>query len=318
LRAVGIREFGGPERLELLDVPEPKVGPDMVLIRIRSAASNPVDWKIRAGRLEAAYSHVFPVVGGWDAAGVVERVGPAVTEFAAGDDVFAYCRKHFVGEGTYADLVSVPESSVAPKPRSLDWDHAAALPLAGLAASQVLFRACKLTAEETVLVQAAAGGVGSFAVQLAVGAGARVIGVASGRNRDYVLGLGASEVVDYTQRDVAAAVRELEPAGVDVVFDLLGGDVLRRSVEAVRDGGRIVSIVQPPTDDLFRQRGITPGYVFVRPDGAGLAELGRMADEGRLSVSLQQIFPLEQAAQALELVEAGHVRGKIAIRVSFG
>jgi NADPH:quinone reductase-like Zn-dependent oxidoreductase len=315
MRAVGIREFGGRDRLETIDVPEPKVGADVVLIRARAAGVNPVDWKIREGRLEPAWPHVFPVVPGWEVAGTVERVGPAVTTVAPGDEVFAYCRKHFVGEGAYAELVSVAETSVALKPRTLDFEHAGAVPLCALTAYQALFGAVGLTAGETVLVQAAAGGVGSFAVQLAADAGADVIGTASERNHEYVLGLGAIEAIDYGERDVVGAVREIVPGGVDVVLDSLGGDALRRSVEALRDEGRLVSIAQPPTDDVFRQRGIEPGYVFVRPNAEELAEVADLVDENRLSVHLDEVLPLEQAARAHELSEAGHVRGKLVLTV---
>ena len=312
---MGVREFGGGDRLEVLDVPEPKVGADVVLIRVRAAGVNPVDWKIREGRLDPAWPHVFPVVPGWDVAGVVERVGPAVTRVAPGDEVVAYCRKHFVGEGAYAELVTVPETSVAHKPRSLDFEHAGGLPLCALTAYQALFGAAGLVAGETVLVQAAAGGVGSFAVQLAADAGAEAVGTASERNHEYVLGLGAVEVVDYAER-VVEAVREIHPDGVDVVLDVLGGDALRRSVEAVRDEGRIVSIAQPPIDEAFRRRGIEPSYVFVRPNAEELTELGELVDENRLSVHLDDVLPLEEAARAHELSESGHVRGKLVLRVA--
>ena len=315
MRAVGIREFGGRDKLEVLDVPEPKVPPDFVKIRVHAAGVNPVDWKIREGRVEPRFTHVFPVVLGWDAAGVVEEVGPGVSEFAPGDEVFAYCRKHFIGEGTYAEYVSVQVGACARKPSSLTFEQAAAVPLAALTAYQSLFFGAGLTAGETVLVYAAAGGVGGFAVQLALDAGAEVIGVASERNRDYVLGLGAYEVVDYTEVDVVDAVREFVPDGVDVVVDTVGGDSLTRAVDAVRDEGRIVSIIQPPADDAFRRRGITPSYVFVRPDGEQLEEIAEMAQNDRLVVELEEVVPLEDAARAHELSETGHVRGKLALRV---
>ena len=315
MRAVGIREFGGREKLEVLDVPEPKLAPDQVLIRIRAAGVNPVDWKIREGRNEPRFPHIFPVVLGWDAAGVVERVGPSVTEFAAGDEVFTYCRKHFVGDGTYAELISVPATFVARKPRALDFERAAAVPLAALTAYQALFRAAGVTAGESVLIQAAAGGVGSFAVQIAVDAGAEVVGIASERNRDYVLELGAYESIDYGAGDVAAAARELRADGFDAVLDFVGGDALRSVVGAVRDEGRLVSIVEPPTDDVFRERGIEPAYWFVRPDGEELEELADMIDADRLAVNVQEVLPLEEAARAHELSESGHVRGKLVLRV---
>ena len=308
MRAIGIHEFGGRDKLELLELPEPKVPPDFVKVRVQAAGVNPIDWKLREGRLQPRFPVVFPVVPGWDAAGVVDEVGPAVTGFSPGDEVFAYCRKHFIGEGTYAEYVSVPDAYVARKPASLSFEQAAAIPLAGLTAYQALFLAAGLTAGERVLVSAASGGVGSFAVQLALDAGAEVIGVASEQHRDRVLELGAYEVVD--RSDVVGAVGELIPDGVDVALDLYGDE---RLGEVVRDGGRLVSIASPPT---YRDRGVVSLYVFVRPDGEQLEELAALAGDGRLVVDLEEVFPLEEAAQAHERSEAGHTRGKLALRVS--
>jgi NADPH:quinone reductase-like Zn-dependent oxidoreductase len=309
VRAIGIHEFGGRDKLQLLELPEPKVGPDFVKIQVRAAGVNPVDWKLREGRLEPRFPVVFPVVPGWDAAGVVDEVGPAVTDFSPGDEVFAYCRKHFIGEGTYAEFVSVPDAYVARKPESLTFEEAAAIPLAGLTAYQALFLAAGLTAGERVLVSSASGGVGSFAVQLALDAGAEVIGVASEPNRDRVLELGAYEVIERSS-DVVEATRELVPEGVDVAFDLYGD---ARLGDAVREGGRLVSIASPPT---YRDRGVVPLYVFVRPDGEQLGELAALAEGGRLVVDLAEVLPLEQAARAHELSEAGRTRGKLVLRVS--
>ena len=309
MRAIGIHEFGGRDKLQLLELPEPKVPPDFVKIEIRAAGVNPVDWKIREGRSEPRFPVVFPVVPGWDAAGVVAEVGPAVTEFAQGDEVFAYCRKHFLGEGTYAEYVSVPDAAVARKPESLSFEQAAAIPLASLTAYQALFLTAGLTAGERVLVSAAAGGVGSFAVQLAIDAGAEVIGVASEQHRDRVLELGAYEVIDRS-RDVVEATRELVPDGVDVVFDLYGDE---RLGDAVRDEGRLVSIAAPPS---YGERGVVSSYVFVRPDGEQLEELAALADDGRLLVDIAEVLPLEDAARAHELSEAGHVRGKLVLRIA--
>jgi NADPH:quinone reductase-like Zn-dependent oxidoreductase len=308
VRAIGIHEFGGRDQLQLLELPEPKVPPDFVKIEVRAAGVNPVDWKLREGRLEPRFPVSFPVVPGWDAAGVVAEVGPAVTEFAPGDEVYAYCRKHFIGEGTYAEYVSVPDAYVARKQKSLSFEQAGAIPLAGSTAYQALFLSAGLTAGERVLVSAAAGGVGSFAVQLAIDAGAEVIGVASEQHRERVLELGAYEVIDRS-RDVVEAALELAPEGVDVAFDLYGDAQLG---DAVRDGGRLVSIASPPS---YSERGVVASYVFVRPDGEQLEELAALADDGRLLVDIAEVLPLEEAARAHELSEGGHVRGKLVLRV---
>jgi NADPH:quinone reductase-like Zn-dependent oxidoreductase len=308
VRAVGIQDFGGRDRLELLDVPVPKVPPDGVRIRVLAAGVNPVDWKLREGRLEPRFPHAFPVVVGWDAAGVVDEVGPGVVELAPGDEVMAYCRKHFVGEGTYAEYVTVPVAFVARKPQRFSFEEAAGLPLVGLTASQALFWAGGLVAGERVLVPAAAGGVGSLAVQLAADAGAEVIGVASEANRDRVLELGAYEVIDRS-RPAAETLRELVPDGVDVALEIYPDETLG---DAVGDGGRLVSLVAPPS---YSERGVSPSYVFVRPNGEELEELATLADEGRLVVDVQEVLPLEKAARAHELSEAGHTRGKLVLRV---
>jgi NADPH:quinone reductase-like Zn-dependent oxidoreductase len=308
VRAIGIHEFGGRERLELLEVPVPKVPPDGVRIHIRAAGVNPVDWKLREGRLEPRFPHVFPVVIGWDAAGVVDEVGPGVVEFAAGDEVIAYCRKHFVGEGTYAEYVTVPTTFVARKPDRLSFEQAAGLPLVGLTASQALFFAAGLVAGERVLVPAAAGGVGSLAVQLAVDAGAEVIGVASESNRERVLELGAYEVLDRS-RPVAEALREVLAEGVDIALEIYPDETLG---DAVRDGGRLVSLVAPPP---YRGRDVATSYVFVRPNGEELEELATLADDGRVVVDVQEVLPLEEAARAHELSQEGHARGKLVLRI---
>ena len=315
MRAISIRDFGGNDRLELTDVDDPKVGPDFLLIRVRGAGLNPVDWKVREGKLEGRFPHVFPVVLGWDAAGVVEEVGPAVTRFGPGDEVFAYCRKHFVGEGTYAEYVSVPEDFAARRPDTVDFVHAGAVPLAGLTAFQALVEATAVRTGESVLVHGAAGGVGSFAVQIARARGAQVIGTATAAKHERLKELGTSEEIDYSELDFVEAVRESRPGGVDVVFDLFGGETLWRSVDIVADGGRIVSIADPLTDDHYRQRGIRPAYVFVRPSGSQLAELARLMDAGALRVELEASYPLAEAAQALERLEGGRVQGKLALEV---
>jgi NADPH:quinone reductase-like Zn-dependent oxidoreductase len=294
MRAIAIDEFGGREKLRLADVPEPRLLPDGVRIAIEVAGVNPVDWKTREGRQVPRFPHVFPVVLGWDAAGVVEEVGAAVTRVSPGDEVFAYCRKHFIGEGTYCEQVVVPQEFVAAKPASLSWEEAGAVPLAALTAWQCLVDRLEIAEGETVLVHAAAGGVGHFAVQFAVALGARVVGTASAANEEFVRGLGA-EFLDYRTRRL--------PTNVDAALDPIGGETLELTK---RVADRVVSIVEP---------GAGHAYHYVRPDGVQLAEIGRMLDEGRLRVHVQQAFPLEEAVAAHELLETGHVRGKLVLTV---
>lgn len=313
---MAITEFGGADRLQPTDLPDPLVGPDSVLIRVRAAGINPVDYKIRQGNLAERIPHVFPVVPGWDAAGVVEQVGPAVTAFATGDEVYAYCRKDFVRDGTYAELVSVRDEAVAPKPSRLSFEEAGGVPLAGLTALQLLRGGLGIRSGERVLVHAGAGGVGSFAVQIARHDGAHVIATASAANHDYLRKIGADEVIDYTSEDFVDVLRERHPDGIDAVFDTIGGEVQQRSADVLATGrGRLGSIIMPPDEDALRARGLRGHYVFVRPDASGLRVLAAIADSGALGVHLAEVVPLEEAARAQETLEGGHVRGKIVLRV---
>jgi NADPH:quinone reductase-like Zn-dependent oxidoreductase len=308
MKAIVLNRYGGPEVLKLAELPEPTVGPDSVLVRVRAAGVNPVDWKIREGRLRERFPSHFPIVPGWDLAGVVERVGPAVYEFAPGDEVLGYVREDHIQRGTYAELVAAPIRTVVRKPANLSWDRAAGLPLAGLTAYQALHRALRIVKGDTLLVHAAAGGVGGFAVQLAVAQGARVIGTASPGNHDFLRSLGA-EPVGYGD-GFADRLRELAPQGVDAVLDLVGGDTLAGSPGLLAARGRLASIVDPGVRDLGGR------YVFVRPDPVDLAALCELAEEGRLTVGVSRVFPLERAAEAQALSQQGHTRGKLVIEIN--
>jgi NADPH:quinone reductase-like Zn-dependent oxidoreductase len=305
MRAVYLKSYGGPDVLQVGERPEPLVGPDTVLVRVRAAGVNPVDWKIREGYLQGAFPHVLPLVPGWDVAGVVEAVGPAVHDLAVGDEVLGYVRKDFVSEGAYAELVSASSRHLALKPPGVDVVEAAALPLAGLTALQSL-DAVRVGAGETVLVHAAAGGVGAFAVQIAVARGARVLGTASERNHDFLRSLGA-EPVSYGD-GLVDAVRALAPDGVDASVDYIGGQAIGQAAELVREPRRSASNVDPAA---VAETGGT--YCFVHPDPLQLAQLAAMVDEGSVKVHVQQTFPLEQAADAHRLLEQGHVRGKLVL-----
>lgn len=311
MRAIGVREWGGTERLERLDLDQPPVAPDGVLVRVRAAGLNPVDAGIREGRLAGLFPATFPVVLGWDAAGVVERVGPAVTWFAPGDEVYGYCRRHNLQYGTFAEYTTVPEGFLAPKPPSLSFEEAAAIPLAALTAHQGL-EAIGLRAGETLFLDGGSGGVGHFATQLAVARGARVIATASARNQDFLRELGA-EPVDYATDDVLARVRDLAAdSGTDAAFDLFGGEGQEQAVSALRRGGRIVSIASPPAP----RDGVETHYVFVRPSGYDLAEMNDLIADGRLRPHVEETFALDRAGEAFERLEGGHVRGKLVLTLA--
>ena len=315
MRAMAIHDFGGPDAIEEIDAPDPLLGPDSVLIRVRGAGVNPVDAKIRQGGSEERWPHFFPLILGWDAAGVVDQVGPAVTHLGPGDEVYAYCRKDYVRDGTYAEYVTMRAEAVVRRPATLSLEEAAAVPLAALTAYQLLHEGLHVESGDSVLIHGGSGGVGSFAVQLAKAAGAHVVATGSARNHDHLRDLGADEAIDYNEVDFADAVRESHPDGVDHVVDLVGGDTLERSAAAVRPRGMAASVLVPAAPAPFAERDIAYSYVFVRPDGDQLTTLAGLIDDGSVRVHVQEVMPLADAARAHEQIESGHTRGKIVLRV---
>ncbi len=318
MKAVYHEDFGPVDVLKYGDLPRPSPGKGEVLIRVRAAGVNPVDWKIREGLLKTRMPHQFPIIPGWDVAGVVAEVGPGVSGFRKGDAVYAYARKPVIKDGCYAEFVTLPARQIAPKPRSLSFEEAAAIPLAALTAWQALFDAAGLGKGQVVLVQAAAGGVGGYSVQLAKWRGAVVIGTARAENHEYLRELGVDHAVDYSVGDVVDQVRPLVPRGVDVVLDAMGGETQIRSAELVRRGGTLVTILAPQaeTEKTLRRRGAKLAYVFVAPNAAQLRKLTALAERGDLRVRLAATLPLTEAAEAHRRIQSGHTRGKIVLQVS--
>lgn len=307
MRAAHYDTFGDADVLKVGEVPDPPVGPDAVLVRTRAASVNPVDTKIREGYLKGAYPHHLPIIPGWDIAGVVEAVGPAViTGLEVGDEVWGYVRRDDVAFGTAAELVPAPQRTVARKPRSLSFEQAAAVPLAGLTAYQTLTEAVQIRPGERVLVHAAAGGVGHLAVQIAVAKGCEVVGTASPHNHARLEDLGVAEVVDYHAGPVSAQLS----APVDAVADFVGGEALEDAPGQVKDPARIASVIDPQ-----KAKEIGGQYVFVRPNRSHLDALAELVENGQLGVRIEQTFPLEQIADAHRLIEEGHTRGKIAVAI---
>jgi len=308
MRSVCIFAFGGPEVLRYEDTPCPHPGDGEVLVRVHAAGVNPIDWKVREGKLEGVLPHTLPLILGWDVSGVVEGLGTNLTRFKLGDEV--YGRPDVRRDGAYAEFIAVRESELALKPRSVDHIHAAAFPIAGLTAWQALFDAGGLAAGQRVLIHAAAGGVGSLAVQLAKWKGAETIGTASGRNRGLLIKLGIDQVVDYQRERFEEVV-----APVDLVLDTLGGDVQERSWKVLKPGGLLVSIVSPPPEGAGAAHGARQAYVFAQADPVQLAEIAALAEAEKLKAIVETILPLSDATRAQELSQQGHTRGKIVLRV---
>jgi NADPH:quinone reductase-like Zn-dependent oxidoreductase len=303
MTAMTYAEYGSPDVLELTEQPMPKVGPGAVLIRVKAASVNPVDWKVLAGYLDPMIDVVFPAIPGWDVAGVIEAVGPDAHAFEVGDEIIANGRTDWVHGGSFAEFMALPERLVARKPASLSWPEAAGLPLAGMTALQALNR-LGVTTVDTVLIHGGAGGVGSLAIQLAVARGARVIATASDVNHDYLRALGASPI-RYGE-GLAERVRALVPEGVSVVADFVGG-VLPTTLEVLADGGRHASIA----DAEVEQHG--GSWVWVDPAAPDLQRLADLVDERGMRVEIARTFPLAEAADAFRLSMLGHTRGKIIV-----
>lgn len=305
MRAVRIHAFGGTNALALDTVPVPSPGPGELLVKVRAAGVNPVDWKIREGRFRNP-SLTLPFTLGSDVAGVVESVGEGVTAFKPGDEVFAYLS--LSRGGGYAEHAIVLESEAAKKPASVDFNQAAGVPLAGLTAWQALVETADIQPGQTVLIHAAAGGVGSLAVQISKAKGAMVIGTASEANHEFLRELGADQVIDYRTQAFDEIVKD-----ADVVLDAIGGDTLARSLKVLKKGGIVVSIVDRADPAALAELGVRGTTILVRPDGEQLAELASLIDAGTIKPVTTHAIPLAEAAKAHEQSESGRTRGKIVL-----
>ncbi|MFD9484940.1 NADP-dependent oxidoreductase [Streptomyces sp. NPDC059991] len=309
MRAIGQDGFGGPDVLKVIEVDRPEPGPAEVLVRVHAAGVNPTDsWHRASGGLAGAVVRL-----GWDLSGVVEAVGAGVTVFAPGDEVFGLPR-HPLPAGTYAEYVTSPARHLVRKPAALTHVQAAALPLAALTAWQALVEVAGVRPGQRVLIHAAAGGVGHLAVQIAKARGAHVIGTARSAKHDFLRGLGADELLDYTEADFETA---LEP--VDVVLDAVGGEYGPRSLRTLRPGGVLVSLASPAEAYLAEQArplGLRAAFMIVEADRTGMREIAALAEAGLLRPRIDSVLPLEQAAKAHELGDSRRTTGKIVLSVA--
>ncbi len=309
MKAVVIHEYGGAEVLKYEDVPQPEPKQDQLRIRVIAAGVNPVDGMIRSGMLDKEGRRTFPIILGGDISGVVEKVGSEITRFKPGDPVFAYVSLD--NSGGYAQYALVTEREAAPKPRSLIYVEAAAVPIVALTAWQALIDTAKLKAGQTVLIHGGSGGVGSFAIQIAKAHGAKVIATASTANQELLKQLGADVAIDYTKQNFENVAKD-----VDVVLDSIGKDTLARSYGVVKKGGIIVSLVARPDPAELEKHGIRGEALSVDPNSDELSEIGKLIDEKKINVIVSQTFPLSEARKAQEQVATGHTRGKIVLKVA--
>jgi alcohol dehydrogenase len=331
MRAFVLCGYGGPEHTALADVPQPAPGAGKILVRVHAAGLNPVDFKTRAGKLKVVQKYRLPIVMGNELAGIVKAVGSSVTRFAVGDRVFARVNKAHMG--AFSEFAIVDENHAAPMPASLDFTSAAAVPLAALTAWQALRDELHVGNGTRIFIPGGAGGVGTFAIQLAKHFGAHVATTASPRGEALVTRLGADVVIDYTRERF-----EEHLADYDCALDLLGGDTLARLFAVLKPGGRVVSVAGLPEPQTARKdlgrgfglaalfwlaslstrmraarRAVTYRYLFMHPSRSDLVQLASLIDDGKLEVVVDRVFPFEEAQQAMAYLESGRVKGKVVL-----
>lgn len=305
MKAVRIHQYGDASTLKLEEIPRLSIANDQMLIRIHDAGVNPIDWKIRQGYMKQVRPATFPMTIGQDFAGEIVDAGKAVTQFAVGDKVFGFA------QGAYAEYATAPASTVAALPNSIDFATAAALPTAGSTALQIIRDVVAAKHGMSILIHGAAGGVGSYASQIARNLGARVIGTATGADIEYLHSLGVGEVIDYKHERF-----EDKATGMDAVVDLVGGETLSRSYALIKKGGVLATTVQPIDESAAKRAGIRAVHVLMARNASDLADLARLVEKGELKPRLDKTMSLSQAREAQELSETGKVRGKVILKVA--
>ncbi|CCO12249.2 MAG: NADP-dependent oxidoreductase [Carnobacterium sp.] len=309
MKAVIIENYGGKEELKLAEVPTPKAEANQVIIKEEATSINPIDWKLREGYLKQMMPWEFPIILGWDVAGTISEVGANITDWKVGDRVFA--RPETTRFGTYAEYTAVDENLLAKIPENVTSSEAAAVPLAGLTAWQALFDHGKLKAGETVLIHAGAGGVGTYAIQLAKQAGAKVITTASQKNHDLVKSLGADQVIDYRTENFVELLKD-----VDVVFDTMGGASQIDSFKVLKPKtGRMISIVGAAEEGLAEKYDVYFDSIWLKPNGEQLSKIAELMEAGKVKSIIGATFPFSQEGlyDAHALSETHHAVGKIVI-----
>ncbi|KGJ97372.1 NADP-dependent oxidoreductase [Colwellia psychrerythraea] len=310
MKAVYIEQYGSAEKLIVGEITKPKILPNQVLIKVHGAGVNPVDWMVREGFLQDSGEHKLPLILGWDVSGEIAQLGEEVKDINLGDAVFVYAP--ISGQGAYAEYIAVDGALVAAKPNSLNMLTAAAVPLAATTAWQALMQGCQLKSGDKILIHNASGGVGSFAVQLAKACGAYVIGTASAAKESYVRALGADEFIDYRSQRFEDTIED-----VDAVLAAVGGnDILSRSLQVIRKGGHLISLLDDFDADIAQRQGVNFQRWWVMPNAKHLQQISQLIDSGKIQVNIDKIFSLEQVKQAHTLSESQRACGKIIINVA--
>ncbi|MBL4621469.1 MAG: NADP-dependent oxidoreductase [Immundisolibacteraceae bacterium] len=315
MKAIVFEEYGDSSVLKFTDAPMPPIKADQVLIKVRAAAINPIDWRIRSGGLAKFVECDFPVIPGREVAGVVEQVGADVSRFIVGDEVFGFLQQMEMKWGSCAEYVPADAHKLAHKPAGVSHEQATALPVSVHTAQQALFTHAGLESGQTVLIHAAAGAVGAMAVQLAKLAGATVIATASPENHDYVLGLGADRVVDYHQQNFADQLTSEYPNGVNVILAPFAGKALQGSEPLVTTNTKIILLSPVPTPEDMKIGPVESQVIICQADGAALESLSDQFSSGQLKARIAKVFDLEQTAEAQDLSSTERVAGKIVLTI---
>jgi len=308
MKAVTIHEYGGPDELTYEEIPVPEYGPGEILVRVHATGINPVDWKTREGYNKERRNTKFPLILGWDVAGAVAETGSLVSRFKTGDLIFAMA--DMTRNGAEAEYVVLKTDAAARVPGTISLEQAAAVPLAALTAWMMLFDKANLQPGQHILIHAASGGVGSFAVQLAKIAGAYVAGTTSEANIDYVKSLGADEIINYKAEDFSGRLKDY-----DVVLDTIGGETQKKSYKVLKRDGTLVTTVKPQDENLAREYSVRLQGGLVMPNGARLQEIAGLIDEGKIKVHVEKEFGLKEVRVAQEYSQSGKVRGKLIVKV---
>lgn len=309
MKAVQIYQYGEAGELKYEDAPLPEIQPDEVLVKVYASGVNPVDWKVRKGYLKDMIPYSFPLIVGWDMAGVIEKTGDGVTDLKAGDEV--YGMTDMMRNGTYAEYVAVKAAKIGLKPQSLDFVTAASVPMAGHTAWQGIFEHGKLQAGQKILINGAAGSVGSMAVQLARWKGAFITGTASKQNAAYLTALGADMVLDYHEENFEDRIKN-----VDVLFDTVGGETQIKLLRVMKPGGIVVSTVGITDPEAVKSNGLQGIAYSAVPVPAQLKQIADLIDAGKLQTLVSKVLPLQDVAEAHRLSEEGHMHGKIVLKVA--
>lgn len=310
MKAIVIDNYGGKDQLKEREVEKPTINENQALVEIHATSINPIDWKLREGYLKDMLPWEFPIILGWDAAGVIVEVGKNVKHFKVGDRVFA--RPATTRQGTYAEFVPVESDLLAHMPESMSFEQGAAIPLTGLTAYQCLVGFAKVKKGDKVLVHAGAGGVGSMAIQIANSIGAYVATTASDKNDELVKSLGANRVINYSEEDFSELLEDF-----DAVLDTMGGEVLDKSFKVLKKGGKLISIAGQPSAEKAEQYGVKASDFWLEPNGEQLQMLAHLFVSGELKPTIGHVFEFTEQGlkDAHELSESHHARGKIVIKI---